>query len=239
MKPITEILTEIPLLTQEAYATWGTQPVSADGLRTRGVPRSTVLADLDRMLVLSGGNDHDGLGVLSTWVQSIIHEMDEAGEPEPEWPADTASACAWLSAHLRWCAGRGLEAGLHDDLRRLWSSLRAICRVHDPHKLPCLTQGCAGSMTTMAGMLECEHGHRHDGLRKWRHHPSMTLDDVAAALNVPARTLRHWVGRGTIRTDEAKGVKPRHVWPWDVLRERYPELVAMIEQEEAATADAG
>ena len=69
MKPINEILTEIPLLTEEARATWGTQPVSADGLRTRGVPRSTVLADLDRMLVLSGSNDHDGLVVLSTWVR--------------------------------------------------------------------------------------------------------------------------------------------------------------------------
>lgn len=84
-------------------------------------------------------------------------------------------------------------------------------------------------MAIIAGMLECEHGHRHAGLDKWRHHPSMPLPDVAEQLNVPQRTLRFWVGRGDLARDDTKGERPVHVWPWDVIRLRYPDWVEHLE----------
>ena len=234
MRTVTDMLAEIPALAEEVHNTRGTRPVSDDGPRTRSVPGSRCLADLDRMMALSGANDHDGLGVLSTWVRAIIDEMDEAGEHHT-WPNDNvASACEWLTGALRWSVGRGYEAALHADITTLWETLRRICRVTDVKALPCLTLGCPGHMAERDGMLECEHGHRHDGLRKWRHHPSMSLDEAAAATGVPVRTLRHWVGRDLIAVDDSKGTHPRHVWPWDVLRQRYPELVEVIEHADSA-----
>lgn len=230
---ITDMLTEIPTLAYEAHATWGTRPVTHDTASRRPVPGSRCLADLDRMLALSGANDVDGLGVLSGWVRMIVEEHDEAGEPI-DWPADTIpAACTWLTGQLRWSVGRGYESEMHDDIRRLWSTLRAVCGVRDATPWPCLTDGCQGSMRLIDGMLTCEHGHRHAGLARWRFHPSMLIADAAAALNAPERSVRRWASMGTIARDEAKGL-PVHVWPWDVLRMRYPDLVEAIEHEGAA-----
>ena len=106
---------------------------------------------------------------------------------------------------------------------------------HGAKPWPCLTDGCQGSMAMVDGMLECQHGHRHDGLRKWRHHPSMRDKDVAEALNLPVGTIRSWKSRGKIGGDEAKDSRTESwVWPWDVLRMRYPDLVELIEHSEAA-----
>ena len=233
MKPIATILAEIPHLAYEAWATWGTNPISDDGQRGRKVPNSIVLADLDRLLALDRRHPDSAHGVLSGWARAIIDEMDEADHPH-DWPADTVdAACAWLNASLRWCHGRGFETELHKDLRRLHGILRGICRVTDS-PMPCLTHGCRGQLREVDGMLECEHGHRHDGLRKWRHHPSMPIEDAADRLNVPARTIRSWVTREVIPTDSGKGEHPRHVWPWDILRQRYPALVELVELAEKA-----
>ena len=234
MKPIETMLAEIPDMAEEALRTKGTKVISSDGARGRSVPGSRCLADLDRMLALTGANDWDGLGVLSTWVRAIDEEMTEAGEIPLEWPADNCrAACEWLAERLRWCMGRGFEGELHADIRRLHGTLVRITHRHEK-RWPCLTDGCQGSMTMVDGMLECGNGHRHDGLRKWRHHPSMALPDVAEALNVPERTLRHWAGRGMVDQDESKGRRPRFLWPWSVLKMRYPDLVELIEESEAA-----
>ena len=77
MKSIETMLTEIPDMADEAWWTKGTKVVSSDGHRGRSVPGSRCLADLDRMLALSGGNDYDGLGVLAGWVRMIAEERDE------------------------------------------------------------------------------------------------------------------------------------------------------------------
>ena len=234
MKSIETMLAEIPDMADEAWRTKGTKVVSSDGHRGRSVPGSRCLADLDRMLALSGANDHDGLGVLSTWVRMIIEERDEAGEPEVEWPADNArSASEWIAGQLRWCMGRGFEGELHADIRRLHGTLTRI--THRREKVwPCLTEGCTGSMQMVDQMLECGNGHRHGGLRKWRFHPPMALPYLAEALNIPERTLRHWASRGLVEADESKGRHPRFIWPWSALRTRYPELVELIEEAEAA-----
>lgn len=235
MKSIETMLAEIPDMADEAWRTKGTKVVSSDGHRGRSVPGSRCLADLDRMQALSGANHYDGLGVLAGWVRMIAEERDEAGEPTVGWPADNVRAASeWIAGQLRWCMGRGFEGELHEDIRRLHGTLSRITHRHGAKPWPCLTEGCQGSMAMVDGMLKCQHGHRHDGLRKWRHHPSMALPDVAEALNVPERTLRHWAGRGMVDQDESKGRHPRFLWPWSVLKMRYPDLVELIEEAEAA-----
>ena len=236
MKSIETMLAEIPDMADEAWRTKGTKVVSSDGHRGRSVPGSRCLADLDRMLALSGANDYDGLGVLAGWVRMIAEERDEAGEPAVEWPADTVRAASeWIAGQLRWCMGRGFEAELHEEIRRLHGTLSRITHRNGAKPWPCLTEGCQGSMAMVDGMLECQHGHRHDGLRKWRHHPSMRDKDVAEALNLPVGTIRSWKSRGKIGGDEAKDSRTESwVWPWDVLRMRYPDLVELIEHAEAA-----
>jgi len=220
-------LREIPDLAAEAWNTRGTKAITAESAGARSVPGSRCLADLDRLVALDPAHT-DGLGVLSTWVRHIAGEMDEASHPH-DWPDDNvAAACGWLVAALPWCAGRGWEDELADDVRRLWGALRHICGRVEPKPLPCFTYGCPGTLSEVDGMLQCQIGHRHDGLRKWRHHPSMPIPDVAAAFSMAERTLRHWASMGRVNVDETKGKKPLHVWPWDVLGQLHPETVGAI-----------
>jgi len=247
-KTVAAMLTDIPGLAAEALLTWGTNPISDDGRggkssRLKGTMPDFVLADLDRMLALSGANDRDGLGVLSSWIRHIVDEMDADGI-EPDWPADSVpDACAWLIVRLPWVESNPLRTeGLADDVQRLWRALRAICRVVDRRPWPCLTEGCSDHMEPAkdGDYLTCGAGHKHAGLSKWRFHPSMPIPDLSASLNISERTLRHWVSRGLIATDESKdpptgrGRRPSHAWPWDVLRMQYPGLVEAIEQHDAA-----
>ena len=133
MKSIETMLAEIPDMADEAWRTKGTKVVSSDGHRGRSVPGSRCLADLDRMLALSGANDYDGLGVLAGWVRMIAEERDEAGEPAVEWPADTVRAASeWIAGQLRWCMGRGFEAELHEEIRRLHGTLLPSWRCSTP-----------------------------------------------------------------------------------------------------------
>lgn len=233
MKTPADKLSDIADWAEEAIATNGTHAITDDTEKRRTVPGPRCPADLDRLIALDGGNDHDGLGVLTTWVRAINDERDEAGAPVT-WPENTIRACCnWLTDHLRWSTGRGYESELHDDIDRLWATLRRITGHRDPKPLPCLTYGCQGTMTELDGMLTCEHNHRHGSLRKWRYHPSMPEVAVARELNVPAATLRQWRKRGKLHADETKP-ELVHVWPWDVLRLRYPDLVAIIEEMSAA-----
>ena len=229
-------LAEIPALAIEAWATRGTRAITGETAGARTVPGSRCLADLDRLIALDPTHA-DGLGVLATWVRAIADEMREA-QHDHVWPTDNVAAkCAWLAAALPWCEGRGFAEELEDDIRRLWGSLRHICGRVEPKPLACFTYGCPGTLSEIDGMLECQIGHRHDGLRKWRHHPVMPIPAVAEALKVPERTLRHWATTGRINVDESKGRKPQHVWPWDVLRELHPETVGAIMAAEKEQAE--
>ena len=235
MKSTADHLAEIPELAVEAFNTTGTKAVTADSAGSRTVPGSRCLADLDRLVALDPEHA-DGLGVLSTWVRHVADEMDEAGHPH-DWPADNvAAACGWLTVALPWCRGRGWEEELAEDVRRLWGSLRHICGRAEPKPLPCFTHGCPGTLAEVDGMLQCQIGHRHDGLRKWRHHPSMPIPAAAEEFKLPERTLRHWASSGRVNIDAGKGRKPLHVWPWDVLRELHPETVGAIEAAEKERA---
>ena len=229
-------LKEIPDLAAEAWNTRGTRAITGESVGARTVPGSRCLADLDRLVALDPEHA-DGLGVLSTWVRAVSDEMTEANHPH-QWPADTVAAvCLWLTAALPWCEGRGWDAEMADDVRRLWGSLRHICGRVEPKALACFTHGCPGRLREMDNMLECEIGHRHDGLWKWRHHPSMPIPWLSDQLKVPERTLRHWAGSSRVNVDGSKGKKPLHLWPWEVLAELYPETVTAIKAAEKERAE--
>ena len=235
MNETAQQLTDIPDLTAEAWATWGTNPISAEGDKPHRMPGSIVLADLDRMMALDGANDHDGLGVLSAWVRAIADELDEAGTPTPLPDGTVAACCTWLAERLGWCARRGFEVELKADINRLHAALERICRVSHLPALECRTPGCTGVLTPVDGMLECQYGHRHDGLRKWRHHASMPEKVLAQLFDIPLGTLRSWRSRGRLARDEARSSRAEsYLWPWDVLRMKYPELVEWVEEKEAA-----
>ncbi len=231
---ITQALAEIPALVEEAQQTWGTRAVSDDSPYRRTAPGSRTLADLDRLLVLDGTNTFDGLGVLSGWVRIIAEELGEHAEPY-EWPADSvASVCAWLTDWQGWCAGREFEEELHRDVHVLHGRLRAVCGFRNAKSWTCLTAGCRGSMHLMGGYLECTEGHRHDGLPKWRHHPSIPIPEAADMFGIPERTVRAWASCGTIPTDNPRqemrrGHIVRYVWPWDIVRRRFPDLAELVE----------
>lgn len=223
-------LKKIPELAQEVAATRGTNPITTDGDKPHKIPGSIVLADLDRMMVFDGANEYDGLGVIASWVRAIADELEEAGTPLELPEGTVAACCAWLSERLDWCQGRGFENELAADIDRLYETLKRICRINDLPALPCRTPGCDSFLQPVAGGLECEHGHRHDGLRKWRFHAAMPLPELAEQLDVPERTLRRWVAQGNIPFLESAGKKPYFCWPWDVLRMKYRDLTALVEE---------
>ena len=221
MKPISDILTEIPDLALEAWLTWGTSPISDEGKRGGRGPRIAAgavmpdytLADLDRLVALSGDNNHDGLGVLSSWVRSIHGNRDEQGHAD-DWPADSAaSACSWLAERLDWISLHPwLTEGLHDDLRRLHSTLRVVCKVrpeYAPHCRRCndvvhLLDGdgqraapetfaygsCAGCGETYPK------GPAMDALGRLQ---DFTLAELADRVKVPLSTLHRWHKEGLIK----------------------------------------
>ena len=221
--PVPQLPAVMPLweLLDEARETVGTNAVHVPAGRAKPTPKSVVLADLDRMLALDGNT-------LTTWVRLCMEERAAEGITDLA-PDDTDEAkCAWLASRLDWVDGQRWADELHTEIRGLHGRLRGICQVTAPSPWPCLTEGCQGRMAIVDGALECDNGHRHSGLSRWRHHPSMPAADVAQRLNVPVATIRQWRARRLIATDESKGLPP-HVWPWDIIRRRYPDLVEILE----------
>ena len=131
------MLEQIPDLAAEVVATAGTRPITDEGARPRRVPGSVVLADLDRMMVLDGANDHDGLGVLSTWVRAILDELEEAGSPLAAPEGTVEACCEWLSGIVSWASSRGFWGEFSADITRLHAALARICKRRKPYRPHC------------------------------------------------------------------------------------------------------
>lgn len=225
-----EALAAIPDLAEEAEQTRGTQPISIDGERRRATPGSRCLADLDRMLALDDNPDGDGIGVVSGWVRHIITEQEEAGL-DPQRPADDlAECCAWIASRLDWCAGRGWDEDMADDIRRLHSTLSRITRHHSKKPWACLTGGCPGTMRLQGMMLVCQLGHEHPGLDAWRNHPPMPVPEVVTRLGIPQYTVSRMIASGSVRLASEFGTNPTYVWPWDCIKARWPEAASQVEE---------
>ncbi|MBK9156802.1 MAG: hypothetical protein IPM11_01500 [Micropruina sp.] len=252
-------LAEIPDLAWEALATRGTRPASEDGPSARSVPHSLVLADLDRLLVfhswytdpLDDGRfvgmsqaeiDQDliaeaseeviGLGVLFGWAR-IIFDEDTAGAGSSLPKDDVAEVCNWLSGRAAWASQQPWADEYAEDIKRLRGELRRICRIRTRKPWPCLTPGCEGVMQLQDGWMRCDAGHEHAGLDRYRFHASIPATAYEGLLNVSEDLLRQWSHRGKLHADDSKGKRPKHFFPWDVLRVRYPDLVALIEEDAA------
>lgn len=212
-------------LADEASDTRGTRPVSDDGARRAQAPGSRTLADLDRILCL----DHS-VQKLWTWAERIRSERHADGVEEAAPSPDLEAISEWLARRHDWAARQPWAANYHADLIALHGELRHICRVRSERPWPCLTDGCRETMRPVATMLRCDAGHEHAGLDRWRHHPSIPAAQAAALLGIPAATVRQWRHRGAIPTDTAKPETP-HVWPWDLLRKKWPDLVRIVESQ--------
>lgn len=235
-RKVAEWLSEIPELAKEAWLTWGTQAAPADR-GGRSVPGSRCLADLDRIVTLGTSSDHEGLGILASWVRAVVDDMQEAGQSAALPPGTVRAACAWLTDHLDWLTGQRYQGEFAADIRALRASLRAITKRRDSPPWPCLTTGCRATMRLIDGALECDAGHQHPGVDRWRFHPSMPLSQLGAALNIPTATLRSWHARHKLPYDPAKTTDAEaYAWPWDALKQRYPDLVAMIETHDTEAA---
>lgn len=213
-------LAQIPELAREARDTWGTQPISNPGDMRHHVPGSIVLADLDRLLVLSGGNDRDGLGVLSTWVRAIAVELDEEGILVDLPADDVAEACDWLRARDRWIEDNPLRCdGLADDVRRLHSALRVICRVradYTPRCRKCREQVIPINGTTRqrTDWIAAAYGFCLGCAETYPKGPALealgrvqdfTLAEIAEEQGVNVWTLRDWAKQGLIEPTGRQG----------------------------------
>ena len=204
-------LREIPELAEEAFLTWGTQPISDDGPGRRKVPSSRVLADLDRLVAMAG--IHGPQSTLWQWTVDIAAEMDEQGIGAP-LPADTVrDVCAWLIQRLDWIEFNPWHVeGINDQIGSLHGALRAICKVRPEYVPRC--RHCAdvvvfchgdGSRATWEDFAygRCSgcgatyaKGPAMDALGQLQ---DFTIAELADRVKVPAPTLHKWAQRGIIQ----------------------------------------
>ena len=239
-------LEAIPELAAEAFATRGTRPVSDDGDRRRAHPGSRTLADLDRLLAFDphpprqasprhhedGDQRHASIGSLFGWVR--VHHDDELEEGiDTWWPADdVASVCTWLGVRLAWAERQEWADEYADDVRLLWGQLRAICRIRKAASWTCATPDCGQRMDLMGDVFRCTEGHEHPGperviARYWRR-PSLPTADICAEFGVTEADLHNWQRRRGLAPDRAKGRRPLHWWPRDVLLAQRPYLRTLV-----------
>lgn len=233
-------LAAIPHLADEAIATWGSNPISGErggsargpNVRTAGEMPDYVLADLDRMLVLNSANDHDGLGVLATWVRHIAGELDEQGL-SVEMPHDgVGEVCQWLAERLPWVeANPMLTEDIHDDIRRLWTALRVICRVRPEYTPRCrkcsdrvILVDTTGRQTTpeeysYGACAGCgatyPKGPAMDALGQLQ---EFTLNELSARVHVPLKTLHRWHQQKLFNPTETSRRRDRTFKLDDVMR---------------------
>lgn len=221
--PVPQLPAVLPLweLLDEARETVGTKPLHQPSANPRPTPKSVTLGQLDQAIPEA---EHE----LTTWVLLCMEERAAEGITDVP-PEDTDEAkCVWLASRIEWVEAQPWADEFSAKIRGLHGRLRSACIITKPSPWPCLTEGCLGRMQLVHDALECDNGHRHAGLSRWRFHPSMPASVVAARLNVKPSTIRQWRARKLIQTDESKGPEP-HVWPWDVVRRRYPDLVDALE----------
>lgn len=202
-------LKEIPALTAETLATWGTNPISADGNKPHRAPSSTVLADLDRIMALDETNEHDGIGVLAAWIQAITEEHDQAGTPL-ELPDNTVAArCKWLTNQLDWCKNRGFEKELKKDINRLHAKLKHICRYREPYQPHCRyctnpVQGIDTDGNTTQDWNQASYGRctgcgitypKGPALTALAQLQDLTEKELSNRLNIPRPTMRRYLAK--------------------------------------------
>lgn len=236
-------LRQIPALINELRTLGTTRNPTGETVHTRSVPGPRPPARLDQLDILDHPNRrHDAPPELKAMMQyasrpiwEAVDNDTKAAHPQPfneTKPPTWATECAWLADIWDDARPQLDEADIDmidGELRRIYGSITAAVGLTPPKQWPCLTPGCGGLMhIDEAGWLVCDLGHQHSGLAKWRRHTAMELDDLAKQFGVPKTTLRVWHTRGKLPYLEGT----RRAWPWDVIRNRWPDLAKMVEERE-------
>ena len=171
----------------------------------------------------------------SRLIWDAIDEPTRHEHPQPVGDPAFHTECAWLAGV--WPDAQAWLDPL--DFHWIESETRAICSLlasaarltREPRYL---CPDCSQPMHLGLGdWMVCESGaHTHPGPgrleRDWRRRGPMSTNSVCAALRIPKGTLDTWRDRGKLAPHHREG--RTDMWlPWDVIRVRYPDIVAAID----------
>ncbi len=232
-------IAQFPAMVAELRQLNGTRNPDGDNVGSHTVPGPKPPCNETVVFILDDReNSHwGGLHSIQNVSQTVWEYLPStSAHPRPEMPS-WAAECAWLVSALPEAWQNMPDPILQtvlDMIDATWTSLAHAIGLQPPKRWPCLTDGCQGAMhVTSDGWLECTNGHHHQGLDKWRFHPAMTLDQLAAEFNIKRNTLEQWHRRGWLPYRDH--VKPVEAWPWDVVRRRWPDLAQLIDDRRAAS----
>ena len=127
---------------------------------------------------------------------------------------------------------------IRDEVRSIWLAIASYAGVRRKPKYRCPTEGCREQMHLSEGdWMTCSAGHQHPGpgrlSREWRRKPPMSTKDLSKALRIPEGTIWRWRHEKKIKPCREEG-RTLFWLPWDLITQRYPDLVAEIDKETAA-----
>lgn len=242
-----DALDALPGLVREAWATIGAP--NPDGRPGRGGHQAgwrtpVELWTIDALRPDDGQEAHGSALItrLAECSRLIWEAMDadtRKAHPQPVGAPKWGSEVAWLREV--WDDAQAwldpVDFGwIEDELRAIHATLAALCRLRKKPRNLC--PDCRAPMHLGDDDWQtCDAGHQHPGPkrleRKWRREPPMPSRELCEALRVPRGTLRSWASRGQIKPSRIEGVTSWYL-PWDVIRLRYPDVVASIDSRESA-----
>lgn len=225
-------LTSIPELVTEVIVTTGTRTSSDEGERRRSVPASRVLIDIQRHVVLSGSPEDTSIRSLLRLADTVYEAERHFGIIDTEPPTILNPLCVWLAGRTRWVHGTAFWGEFEQTVRQLRGELRYILGLRDRKSWPCMETGCESTLTINRdnSQLWCANGHTFPDLMAWRLHGSMTTRELVAQFGVAETAIWQWRSRGFISPDPSKPKKPASYFPWDIIKMRWPELAAAVDE---------
>lgn len=222
---------QLPAIMDELHDLDGTRN-PADGPAIHHPPTFGSKAPCDETVtfLLDGREDSHwgGLARLQDVSRLVWDALGPDGQQQHPQPTESSWTveCAWLAPAWLAVVNTMPEVkfqAAQQQINDLYSSAAHAIGLQPKPIWPCLTDGCHGTMhITDGGYLECDNGHQHDGINKWRDHAPMPIDLAAEQLRIPKGTIASWQSRGQIPRIPGK---PGWVKPWSVILKRFPEIV--------------
>lgn len=209
-------------LVDEAFATAGTQPITAAGAHGKHVPGSRTLADVDRLIALHDMGDA-GIGALNVWARVAADDLHTEGRDD-DLPADTIrDVTDWLAARIDWLANQPWWDEMARDVAALHGALRRICRITPRPTWTCPECGDIAEEMPGSEWMLCRSGHQLPGTAVMRRQVAsrwLTARQVREAHGIPEGTLWRWKHDRWIEPAGRK--EGADLWSeWDVLQVRH------------------
>lgn len=207
----------------------------------RWSPTSRTIALFMELNPTSENSLFDGLGICSRIIWENLDDDTKRAHPQPLGTPYWSTEIAWLSkvwpdsqAYLDKCD----IDWIRDEVRSIWLAIASYAGVRRKPKYRCPTEGCKEQMHLSEGdWMTCSAGHQHPGpgrlSREWRRKPPMSTKDLSKALRIPEGTIWRWRHEKKIKPCREEG-RTLFWLPWDLITQRYPDLVAEIDKETAA-----